>query len=430
MPKINKPFVETPWSLPVGVVDMEDQKFKNPIERYKFEPDEIIEDDLIYDQVKNRLFLGLKAYGEQVAFYRQKQSGELCSCVDANRQSAVSTCQICHGTRFVGGYDYLGKTLVMFPQAPKTKIITELGLRLQETMNPWTLNFPLLRERDFLIRRMALPLSNQLRVVEESVVRGNYGANEDILSHINLMQIWKISNTKSADQSDYKEGVDFILTGGEMVIAESGNTPITDARTLRLMGKKPPIFMGQDYPDGQVMNINAGLIAGMTVKVRNDSAWSTDIDILLSAGTGADVGYFVFTINKTGIHNTTTFPLSSFIVTISGDRIYWLSDGSKPTLGNVYYVTYDYIQTYTQRYHVKSLSAVAPQSAIVFQSFELVILDPTHPVYNVGSAFDNGLMIDFRNGVTKEMTQQLFGQFGLAPGNTQDKKFNQEAGYY
>ena len=47
-----------------------------------------------------------------------------------------------------------------------------------------------------------------------------------------------------------------------------------------------------------------------------------------------------------------------------------------------------------------------------------------------GSIFDNGQMIDFRNGVTKEMVKQLYGEFGLAPGNEADKKFNQEAGYY
>jgi hypothetical protein len=40
------------------------------------------------------------------------------------------------------------------------------------------------------------------------------------------------------------------------------------------------------------------------------------------------------------------------------------------------------------------------------------------------------MMIDYRNGVTKEMVQQLYGQFGIVPGNTTDRKFNQEAGYY
>jgi hypothetical protein len=429
MPKINKSWVETPWSLPAGVVDMEDEKFKNPIERYKHELDEIVEDDLIFDQVKNRLFLGLKMAGEQVAFYRQKQSGELCSCVDQNRQSAVSTCMVCHGTRFVGGYDYLGKTLVQFPQTPRTKIITELGMTLREQMSPWTLNFPLLRERDFLIRKMMMPLSNQLQVVEEPVIRGNYDAKNDILTHINLMQVWKLSNTKSADESDYVEGTDYILTGGEMVLEESGNAPVVNTRTLRLIGKKPPIFKGMG---DQVIQVSAGLVAGMNVKVRNERAWTSqaDIDATLATGAGTDTGYFVFTVSKTGIENRTTYPLSSFTATIAGDRIYWINGGNHPAVGATYYITYDYIQTYTERYQVKSVSPVAPQSAVMLQSFELAILEPTHPIYNVGSSFDNGMMIDFRNGVTKEMVHQLYGQFGLAPGNTTDKKYNQEAGYY
>ena len=427
MPIINKPFNEPPWSLPAGTVDYEDTKFKHPITRYKHEPDEAVEDDLIYDQVKNRLFLALKLVGEQCAFYRQKQSGELCSCVDKNRQSAVSTCPVCRGTRFVGGYDYLGKELVQFPQVARTKIITELGLKLQEMNNPWTLNFPLLRERDFLVRKMMLPLSNQLRVSEEPVIRGNYSSTEDVLSHINLLNVYKICDATQTDQSGYIEGTDYILTGGEMVMAESLNAPVANTRVLRVLGKKPPIFMGDGVPP---LNINAGLSAGIVTKVRNDLAWSGELDYTLTAGTGLDTGYFVVTIAKTGIHNQNTYPLSSFSIIIAGDRILWLSSGSKPITGATYYITYDYVQTYTERFQIKSVSPVAPQGAVILQSFEINIMETTHPIYNVGSLFDNGMMIDYRNGVTKEMVHQLYGQFGIAPGNTTDRKYNQEAGYY
>ncbi len=427
MPLINKPFSEEEWSLPAGTVDYEDEKFKHPITRYKHEPDEITEDDLIYDQVKNRLFLALKLVGEQCAFYRQKQSGELCSCVDKNRQSAVSTCPVCHGVRFVGGYDYLGKELVQFPQTAKTKIITELGLKLQEINNPWTLNFPLLRERDFLVRKMMLPLSSQLHIVEEPAIRGNYSSTEDILMHINLLNVYKLSNTKQADQSDYIEGTDYILTGGELVLAESLNAPVANTRVLRILGKKPSIFMGDGV---QSLNINAGLSAGIVSKVKNDLAWSGELNYTIANGTVSDAGYFVVTIAKTGIQDQTVYPLTSFSITIAGDRILWLTGGSKPTTGATYYITYDYVQTYTERYQIKSVSPVAPQGAVILQSFEINIVEPAHPIYNVGSPFDNGMMIDFRNGVTKEMIQQLYGQFGLAPGNTTDRKFNQEAGYY
>ena len=427
MPLINKPFVETPFALPAGVVDMESEKFPNPIERYRHEPDEAVEDDLIYDQVKNRLFLALKLVGEQCAFYRQKQSGELCSCVDKNRQSAVSTCPVCHGVRFVGGYDYLGKELVQFPQVAKTKIITELGLKLQEMNNPWTLNFPMLRERDFLVRKMMMPLSNQLRVSEEPVIRGNYSSTEDVLAHINLLNVYKICDATQTDQNGYVEGTDYILTGGEMVLAESLSAPITNSRILRILGKKPPIFMGDGVPP---LNINAGLSAGIVAKVRNALAWSNELDYTVTAGTGANAGYFVITIAKTGIHDITAYPVSSFAVIIAGDRILWLSTGSKPSTGATYYITYDYVQTYTERYQIKSVSPVAPQGAVILQSFEINIIEPTHPIYNVGSPFDNGMMIDYRNGVTKEMVHQLYGQFGIAPGNTTDRKYNQEAGYY
>jgi hypothetical protein len=427
MPKIDKPFITPAWNLPPGVTDMETNKFPNPIERYKHEPDEAVEDDLIYDQVLNRLFLALKLVGEQVAFYRQKQSGELCSCVDKNRQSPVSTCPICRGTRFVGGYDYLGKTLVQFPQTPKTKILTELGIKLQEPMQPWTANFPLLRDHDFLVRKMALPLSGQLRIVDEPVIKGNYSANEDILAHINLLNVYKLSLTTPADKSDYVEGTDFILTGGELVIEESLASPVLNTRKLRILGKKPPIFMGTGV---QPLNINAGLSVGMTARVRNGLAWTGDIVYTLSAGTGADIGYFLLTITKTGIDNRVQYPLSSFIIEMSGDRIFWLSTGIHPATGTVYYITYDYVQTYTQRYQIKGVSPVAPQGAVIMQSFDTSIMEPTHPIYSVGSIFDNGLMIDFRNGITKAMVHQLYSQFGLAPGNITDKKFNQEAGYY
>lgn len=428
MTLINKPFSPpAPPPAPSGNYDMEADKYPHPIERYKHEPDEATEDLLIYDQVKNRLFLALKLVGEQVVFYRQKQSGQLCSCIDKNRQSAVSTCSVCHGTRFVGGYDYLGKTLVQFPQVAKTKIITELGLKLQEQNQPWTTDFPLLRDRDFLIRKMMLPLSGQLRVAEEPVIKGNYTATEDVLQHINLLNIYKLSNTKTADQSDYIEGTDFILAGGELVIAESAEAPLPDIRILRILGKKPPIFLGTGE---QPLNINAGLSAGMTVRVKNDKAWSGENLYTLDTGVGADAGFFTITIPKAGIQDTTLYPLSSFITIIAGDRIVWLAGGNAPAPGATYYINYDYVQTFTQRYHIKSVSPVAPQGAIILQSFDIDLLEPSHPVYSVGSIFDNGLMIDYRNGVTKEMVQQLYGQFGLAPGNESDPKFNQEAGYY
>ena len=427
MPLINKPFEEPAWSLPAGVVDVENETFQHPIERYKHEPDEATEDCLIYDQVKNRLFLALKLVGEQVAFYRQKQAGELCSCVDKNRQSAVSTCPVCHGTRFVGGYEYMGKALVQFPQVARTKIITELGLKLQEQNNPWTLNKPLLRERDFLVRKMMLPLSNQLREVEEPVIRGNYSADEDILQHINLLNIYKLSNLKQADGSDYVEGTDYILAGGEMVLEESGNAPAPDTRVLKVVGKKSPITGNNST---NPVPVNAGLSNATVGKVINAKAWSGEKDKTLADGIGADTGFFTVTISQVGIHDTGVYPLSSFSIIIGGDRIIWLTGGSKPTSGATYYVTYDYVQTFTERYHIKTVSPVAPQGAIILQSFEIAILEPTHPVYGVGSPFDNGSMIDYRNGVTKEMVQQLYGQFGLASGNETDPKFNQEAGYY
>jgi len=427
MPAINKPFVEPPFSLPAGTIDLEATKFPNPIERYKEEPDEIAEQLLIHDQVKNKLFIALKLVGEQVAFYRQKQFGQICSCVDKNRQSALSNCPVCKGTRFVGGYDYLGKTLVQFPQVAKTKLITELGLKIQETNNPWTVNYPMLRERDFLVRRLALPLSNQLQITDEAVIRGNYSATEDILARINDMVIWKVADTAGATEADYTEGTDYILNGGEMIVEESGNAPVANFRTLRLIGKKPPILTGTGSYDPIQ---NAGLSAGMNVKVKNDLAWQGYKDVTLADGTGSDVGYYVFTINQTGIENQTVYPLASFIATIAGDKIVWLTGGNAPGMGNPYYVTYDYVQTYTQRYQIKNYSPVAPQGAVILQSFEIDLFEPTHPIYNVGSVFDNGDMIDFRNGITKEMVKQLYGEYGIAPGNEDDRKFNQEAGYY
>ena len=207
-----------------------------------------------------------------MAWYRHKVSGEKCSCVDINKQSAVSTCPICYGTGFVGGYDYLGKSLTHFPQAKRTKILTELGIKLQEEETPWTLDFPLLRERDFLVRKLYLPLSNQLKKAGEPVVRGNYSADEDVLQRINLMEVWRIGDNrvKGENDVDYVEGTDFIMVGGELLLQESENEPELNKRVLRVLGKKPPIFLGTGI---QPLNLNAALDAGMTIHIRNKLLW-------------------------------------------------------------------------------------------------------------------------------------------------------------
>lgn len=423
----NKPFVEPPFVQPAGTIDPEVTQWPHPIERILHEPDEVVFDDLLINQAENQLWLALKLSGEIVTFYRQKEYGELCSCVDKDRQNALSWCPICYGTKFVGGYDYLGKSLMQFPQAPVTKIITETGLKLQEQVNPWTMNKPVLKERDFLIRKIKVPMSGSLRIIDEPVVRGNYGDEEDVLGRINVHSIWKISDSPNTENV-YIEGTDYILQGGEMAVEDTGNSDLNYTRTIRVLGKKSPILSVQNT---YTQPLNVGLVTGMTVHVNNNLLNPTSVDATLQEGIESDYGYYVIKITShtQDISDKTLFPLISFKVTISGDRIIWLTDGNKPTSGNTYYVTYDYIQTFTRRYQLVKVNNPSLQGLDMLQSVETALLDPTHPIYRVGSIFDNGIIIDFKNGITKEMIKQIRESAGRSPGNTQDGKYNQEVGY-
>jgi len=395
-------------------------EFDSPYGRYSMEPADAENMDQIMQQILYRNELLLKADGEPVAMYRQKQSGELCPCVELNRNQALSNCRVCYGTRWVGGYDYVGKHLCRISPAPYVKTITELGLIPKTNPKAWCMPTPVMKARDIIITKLALPEVGIVKNIDEAVVRGNLSSTEDALKRLNVVAVDKISNARQGG-SDYKEGVDFILTGGQVALQDSTVTAgSTTRRTFRVLGTYQQIgypeydYTGKYNVDERTLNVNtAGVKVGDSVHLVNYSTKPQSWDVLVVAGTGVDTGYNTITITGDIVGNQTAYPVSGFLASIKGDNVKWLTGGTKPTLGAVYYVSYRFNLTFTKRYQVQSVTQSNWRGSILHQDMELELLEPSHIVYAIGSPFDNGNTIGYANGITLQLIHQIRVDSGI-----------------
>ena len=448
------------WLPPVsGAVDPE-SAFPDPHHRPQIEPDQAMALDLGVNQFLNAQAVGFKAAGEAVLVYRQKRFGQLCACVDPATNQPQDGCRICFNTTFVGGYDFIGDTPAYIGTSAMARKLTELGITLEQKPKLYILPNIVVKDRDFIVALGSNPVTDCVRFQQEPVVRAAHDPNIDPLKHLNARRVVKISLTPDGSAlstpnpapqltpagnydlppqvgggEDFEDGEDFILTGGELVVDNAlTSPPNADARVLRILGKRAPLdppsaetLTGQTIPK-LMLYPNAGLSVGLAATVFCRAAKPQSFAVTLASGSGADAGFFLVTLQGaagSGLSSATNFPPEGFLATVAGSAVLWRSGGRKPADAATFYVTYEAAVNATKRYQLQNVTTSPYQGVAIAQEADVELMDITHPIYGIDSAYDLGAPLDRQAADEPALRKEISGEAGLvttAP-NVADRRF-------
>jgi hypothetical protein len=114
--------------------------------------------DYIWKEAVRRNHWILQQGGERVKVFIRKQSGIPCTCrLDDRRveysQQPSQRCLTCFGTGFVGGYEGPYDTIMAPDDAERRISQGPWGRRVEHTYEVWTGPFPLLTQRDFVVKQ-------------------------------------------------------------------------------------------------------------------------------------------------------------------------------------------------------------------------------------------------------------------------------------
>lgn len=94
----------------------------------------------------------LEQAGERVKLFIRKWAGTRCSCWDSQYGQGLRDCPVCYGTGYEGGYEGPYDILVAPPETEKVVNLTDIGLHITYDWQTWTGPYPLINDRDFIIR--------------------------------------------------------------------------------------------------------------------------------------------------------------------------------------------------------------------------------------------------------------------------------------
>jgi len=170
--------------------------------------------DWIWSEAIRRNRWLLEQAGERVKLFIRKWSGAKCeACWDEEYQQAREGCTVCFGTGHVGGYEGPYDIIIAPPETEKSVELTDIGLHVNYDWNTWTGPYPLLTDRDFIVRQ-----NNQRFSVARVNSQGSRGAIYQ--QHFNMAPL---------DQKDIRYAVP--ISGGVLVTPEAWNAYRTDRPT-------------------------------------------------------------------------------------------------------------------------------------------------------------------------------------------------------
>lgn len=95
----------------------------------------------------------LEQQGERVKVFIRRWFGVRCACWDDQYKRARTDCPDCFGTGYEGGFDGPFDIIVAPPESEKTIELLDMGLHISYEWLTWTGPFPLLTDRDFIVRQ-------------------------------------------------------------------------------------------------------------------------------------------------------------------------------------------------------------------------------------------------------------------------------------
>lgn len=170
--------------------------------------------DWIWAEAIRRNRWMLEQAGERVKVFIRKWSGEKCeNCWDEEYQQAREFCTNCYGTGYVDGYEGPYDLIIAPPESEKSVELTDIGLHVNYDWASWTGPYPLLTDRDFIVRQ-----NNQRFSIARINAQGSRGAIYQ--QHFNLSPL---------DQKDIRYAVS--ISGGAASVPASWNAYRTDKPT-------------------------------------------------------------------------------------------------------------------------------------------------------------------------------------------------------
>lgn len=142
----------------------------------------------------------LSTDGEPVVLIKRMWTGKRCPCFENSKESPESRCPFCFGTGFLTGYDQFynhrrsdSRIMVRFDPAVDDLIPQDSGLESDFRPNAWTLVYPAIKDRDFLIR-FNLDGTEEFRyevlnVTRNKILLNNFGAQKMTLARIRKTDI-------------------------------------------------------------------------------------------------------------------------------------------------------------------------------------------------------------------------------------------------
>lgn len=95
----------------------------------------------------------LEQQGERVKLFIRRWFGDRCTCWDDQYKRATNDCPACYGTGYLIGYDGPYDIIIAPPESEKTIELLDMGLHISYEWLTWTGPYPLLTDRDFVIRQ-------------------------------------------------------------------------------------------------------------------------------------------------------------------------------------------------------------------------------------------------------------------------------------
>jgi hypothetical protein len=235
------------YKVTTVAVDPKDnsKRIETPLDEMEYRSTFDIEEiDYIWREAMLRNHWILEQGGERVKVFVRKSMGERCPEYEEAYGQSQNDCPICFGTSYVGGYDGPYDVIIAPPEAEKSIELLDMGLRINYEYESWTMAFPMIRERDVVVRQ-----NNERYVIGPVNYQGSKGAT--------YQQHFRMSYVDEKDIR-YKIGI----PGGETQVPEdwdryrSGNVGPTPASPERPV--KPEID-------------KAKLVRGRTVNFENIS---------------------------------------------------------------------------------------------------------------------------------------------------------------